>query len=207
MIHIGRGHIVLMIGDIQSGKTEVDFVTIINQKEFYDKGEPVYCIYVAVGQKASTVAALADTLEKAGALQYTVIVSANASDPAPMQFYAPLAGAAVGEFFRDTGRPALIVFDDLSKQAVAYREVSLLLRRPPEKAYQGMFLLLKTLSVQQYNDDKIADERSSVIQQVEDGQALLLSNPSRRCFRIHSNKRYIYNDGQIFLESNYFYQA
>ena len=138
MIPIGRGQRELIIGDRQTGKTAVAIDTIINQKEFYEKGEPVFCIYVAVGQKASTVAALADTLDKAGALAYTVIVSANASDPAPMQFYAPLVGAAVGEYFRDTGRPALIIFDDLSKQAVAYREVSLLLRRPPgREAYPG----------------------------------------------------------------------
>ena len=138
MIPIGRGQRELIIGDRQTGKTAVAIDTIINQKEFYDKGEPVFCIYVAVGQKASTVAALAKTLEDAGALSYTVIVSANASDPAPMQFYAPLSGAAIGEYFRDTGRPALIIFDDLSKQAVAYREVSLLLRRPPgREAYPG----------------------------------------------------------------------
>ena len=131
MIPIGRGQRELVIGDRQTGKTAVVIDTIINQKEFYDKGEPVFCIYVAVGQKASTVAAIAKTLQEAGALEYTVIVSANASDPAPLQFYAPLSGAAIGEYFRDTGRPALIVYDDLSKQAVAYREVSLLLRRPP----------------------------------------------------------------------------
>ena len=138
MIPIGRGQRELVIGDRQTGKTAVVIDTIINQKEFYDKGEPVYCIYVAVGQKASTVAALAKTLDDAGALDYTVIVSANAADPAPLQFYAPLVGAAIGEYFRDTGRPALIVYDDLSKQAVAYREVSLLLRRPPgREAYPG----------------------------------------------------------------------
>ena len=142
MIPIGRGQRELVIGDRQTGKTAVVIDTIINQKEFYDKGEPVYCIYVAVGQKASTVAALAKTLEEAGALDYTVIVSANASDPAPLQFYAPLVGAAIGEYFRDTGRPALIVYDDLSKQAVAYREVSLLLRRPPgREAYPGRCFL------------------------------------------------------------------
>ena len=127
MIPVGRGQRELIIGDRQTGKTAVAVDTIINQKEFYEKGEPVFCIYVAIGQKASTIAALVDTLEKAGALPYTVIVSASAADPAPMQVYAPLAGAAIGEFFRDTGRPALIVFDVLSKQAVACREVSLLL--------------------------------------------------------------------------------
>ncbi|MEK9559998.1 MAG: F0F1 ATP synthase subunit alpha, partial [Flavobacteriaceae bacterium] len=138
MIPVGRGQRELVIGDRQTGKTTVCIDTILNQKEFYDAGEPVYCIYVAVGQKASTVAAIAKTLEDKGALAYTTIVAANASDPAPMQVYAPFAGAAIGEYFRDTGRPALIVYDDLSKQAVAYREVSLLLRRPPgREAYPG----------------------------------------------------------------------
>jgi F-type H+-transporting ATPase subunit alpha len=138
MIPVGRGQRELVIGDRQTGKSTVCIDTIINQKEFYDAGEPVYCIYVAIGQKASNVALIAKVLEEAGALAYTTIVAANASDPAPMQVYAPFAGAAIGEYFRDTGRPALIVFDDLSKQAVAYREVSLLLRRPPgREAYPG----------------------------------------------------------------------
>ena len=131
MIPIGRGQRELIIGDRQTGKTAIAIDTIINQKEFYDRGEPVYCIYVASGQKASTVAQVSKTLEENGAMAYTVIVSASAADPAPLQFYAPFAGAAIGEYFRDTGRPALIIYDDLSKQAVAYREVSLLLRRPP----------------------------------------------------------------------------
>ena len=131
MIPVGRGQRELVIGDRQTGKSTVCIDTILNQKEFYDAGEPVYCIYVAIGQKASTVANIAKVLEEAGALAYTTIVAANASDPAPMQVYAPFAGASIGEYFRDTGRPALIVYDDLSKQAVAYREVSLLLRRPP----------------------------------------------------------------------------
>ncbi len=131
MIPIGRGQRELIIGDRQTGKSAVAVDTIINQKEFYEAGKPVYCIYVAIGQKASTVAQLVKTLEQNGAMPYTTIVIATSSDPAPMQFFAPMAGAAIGEFFRDSGRPALIVFDDLSKQAVAYREVSLLLRRPP----------------------------------------------------------------------------
>ena len=131
MIPIGRGQRELVIGDRQTGKTAVVIDAILNQREFYDKGEPVFCIYVAIGQKASTVAGVVAALEKGGALPYTVIVAAPASDPAPMQFFAPFTGAAIGEFFRDTGRPALVVYDDLSKQAVAYREVSLLLRRPP----------------------------------------------------------------------------
>ena len=138
MIPVGRGQRELIIGDRQTGKTVVAIDTIINQKEFYDRGEPVFCIYVATGQKGSTVAGIVQTLENAGAMAYTVVVAANASDPAPMQFYSPFAGAAIGEYFRDTGRPALIVYDDLSKQAVAYREVSLLLRRPPgREAYPG----------------------------------------------------------------------
>ncbi|MFT5970301.1 MAG: F-type H+-transporting ATPase subunit alpha [Flavobacteriales bacterium] len=138
MIPVGRGQRELIIGDRQTGKTSVALDTILNQKEFYDKGEPVFCIYVAIGQKGSTVAGIVNTLEEKGALAYTVVVAANASEAAPMQFYAPFAGAAIGEFFRDTGRPALIVYDDLSKQAVAYREVSLLLRRPPgREAYPG----------------------------------------------------------------------
>src|SRR6186713_1611622 len=138
MIPIGRGQRELIIGDRQTGKTAIAVDTIINQKEFYAAGKPVYCIYVAIGQKASTIAGIMKTLEENGAMSYTTIVSATASDPAPQQFYAPFSGAAIGEFFRDTGRPALIIFDDLSKQAVAYREVSLLLRRPPgREAYPG----------------------------------------------------------------------
>ncbi|HPW97470.1 MAG TPA: F0F1 ATP synthase subunit alpha [Flavobacterium sp.] len=138
MIPVGRGQRELVIGDRQTGKTTVCIDTILNQKEFYDAGQPVYCIYVAIGQKASTVAGIAKTLEEKGAMAYTTIVAANASDPAAMQVYAPMAGAAIGEYFRDSGRPALIIYDDLSKQAVAYREVSLLLRRPPgREAYPG----------------------------------------------------------------------
>ena len=138
MIPVGRGQRELVIGDRQTGKSTVCIDTILNQKEFYDAGQPVFCIYVAIGQKASTVAGIAKMLEEKGAMAYTVIVAANASDPAPMQVYAPFAGAAIGEYFRDSGRPALIVYDDLSKQAVAYREVSLLLRRPPgREAYPG----------------------------------------------------------------------
>jgi F-type H+-transporting ATPase subunit alpha len=138
MIPIGRGQRELIIGDRQTGKTAIALDTIINQKEFYDKGEPVYCIYVAIGQKGSSVANNVQILTEYGAMKYTVVISATASDPAAMQFYAPFAGAAIGEYFRDSGRPALIIYDDLSKQAVAYREVSLLLRRPPgREAYPG----------------------------------------------------------------------
>ena len=138
MIPIGRGQRELIIGDRQTGKTAIAIDTIINQKHFYEQGKPVFCIYVAIGQKGSTVANIAKTLEDAGALDYTVIVSASAADPAPMQYLSAYAGAAIGEYFRDTGRPALIVYDDLSKQAVAYRQMSLLLRRPPgREAYPG----------------------------------------------------------------------
>src|SRR6266571_2969772 len=138
MIPIGRGQRELVIGDRQTGKSAICVDTIINQKEFYAAGKPVYCIYVAIGQKASTIAGVMKTLMDNDAMVYTTIVAASASDPAPQQFYAPFAGAAIGEYFRDTGRPALIIYDDLSKQAVAYREVSLLLRRPPgREAYPG----------------------------------------------------------------------
>jgi F-type H+/Na+-transporting ATPase subunit alpha len=168
MIPVGRGQRELVIGDRQTGKTTVCIDTIINQKEFYDAGQPVYCIYVAIGQKASTVANIARVLEEKGAMAYTtIIVAANASDPAPMQVYAPMAGAAIGEYFRDTGRPALIVYDDLSKQAVAYREVSLLLRRPPgREAYPGdVFYLHSRLlerSAKIINDDSIAKEMNDL---------------------------------------------
>jgi F-type H+/Na+-transporting ATPase subunit alpha len=161
MIPIGRGQRELIIGDRQTGKTAVAIDTIINQKEFYEKGEPVYCIYVAVGQKGSTIAAVQNALEKAGAMAYTVIVAAPAAEPAPMQFYAPFAGAAIGEYFRDTGRAALVIYDDLSKQAVAYREVSLLLRRPPgREAYPGDVFYLHSRLLERaakvINSDEIA---------------------------------------------------
>jgi len=217
MIPIGRGQRELIIGDRQTGKTAVAVDTIINQKEFYDKGEPVFCIYVAVGQKASTVAALSDALEKAGALPYTVIVSANASDPAPMQFYAPLVGAAIGEFFRDTGRPALIVFDDLSKQAVAYREVSLLLRRPPgREAYPGDVFYLHSRLLERaakvINDDKIASQMNDLpesLKGIVKGGGSLTALPIIET-QAGDVSAYIptnvisITDGQIFLESNLF---
>ena len=217
MIPIGRGQRELVIGDRQTGKTAVVIDTIINQKEFYDKGEPVYCIYVAVGQKASTVAALAKTLEEAGALDYTVIVSANASDPAPLQFYAPLVGAAIGEYFRDTGRPALIVYDDLSKQAVAYREVSLLLRRPPgREAYPGDVFYLHSRLLERaakiINDDKIAAQMNDLPESLKDkvkGGGSLTALPIIET-QAGDVSAYIptnvisITDGQIFLESDLF---
>ena len=217
MIPIGRGQRELIIGDRQTGKTAVAIDTIINQKEFYDKGEPVFCIYVAVGQKASTVAALAKTLDDAGALDYTVIVSANAADPAPLQFYAPLVGAAIGEFFRDTGRPALIIFDDLSKQAVAYREVSLLLRRPPgREAYPGDVFYLHSRLLERaakiINDNKIAAQMNDLPDSLKDkvkGGGSLTALPIIET-QAGDVSAYIptnvisITDGQIFLESNLF---
>ena len=217
MIPIGRGQRELVIGDRQTGKTAVVIDTIINQKEFYDKGEPVFCIYVAIGQKASTVAALAKTLDDAGALAYTVIVSANAADPAPLQFYAPLVGAAIGEYFRDTGRPALIVFDDLSKQAVAYREVSLLLRRPPgREAYPGDVFYLHSRLLERaakiINDDKIAaqmnDLPESLKGKVKGGGSLtalpIIETQAGDVSAYIPTNVISITDGQIFLESNLF---
>ena len=217
MIPIGRGQRELVIGDRQTGKTAVVIDTIINQKEFYDKGEPVFCIYVAIGQKSSTVAALAKTLDDAGALDYTVIVSANAADPAPLQFYAPLVGAAIGEFFRDTGRPALIVFDDLSKQAVAYREVSLLLRRPPgREAYPGDVFYLHSRLLERaakvINDDKIAaqmnDLPESLKGKVKGGGSLtalpIIETQAGDVSAYIPTNVISITDGQIFLESNLF---
>jgi len=217
MVPVGRGQRELVIGDRQTGKTTVCIDTILNQKEFYDAGEPVYCIYVAIGQKASTVAAIAKTLEDKGALAYTTIVAANASDPAPMQVYAPFAGAAIGEYFRDTGRPALIVFDDLSKQAVAYREVSLLLRRPPgREAYPGdVFFLHSRLlerSAKVINDDKIAKQMNDLPDSLKDkvkGGGSLTALPIIET-QAGDVSAYIptnvisITDGQIFLTSDLF---
>ena len=217
MIPIGRGQRELIIGDRQTGKTAVAIDTIINQKEFYDKGEPVFCIYVAVGQKNSTVAALAKTLEDAGALAYTVIIAASAADPAPMQFYAPLSGAAVGEYFRDTGRPALIVFDDLSKQAVAYREVSLLLRRPPgREAYPGDVFYLHSRLLERaakvINDDTIASQMNDLPEslkgKVKGGGSLtalpIIETQAGDVSAYIPTNVISITDGQIFLESNLF---
>jgi F-type H+-transporting ATPase subunit alpha len=220
MIPVGRGQRELVIGDRQTGKTTVCIDTILNQKEFYDAGEPVYCIYVAVGQKASTVAAIAKTLEDKGALAYTTIVAANASDPAPMQVYAPFAGAAIGEYFRDTGRPALIVYDDLSKQAVAYREVSLLLRRPPgREAYPGdVFYLHSRLlerSAKVIADDSIAKNMNDLPESLKDkvkGGGSLTALPIIET-QAGDVSAYIptnvisITDGQIFLEQDLFNQG
>jgi len=217
MIPVGRGQRELVIGDKQTGKTTVCIDTILNQKEFYDAGEPVYCIYVAIGQKASTVAAIANTLEEKGALAYTTIVAANASDPAPMQVYAPFAGAAIGEYFRDTGRPALIIYDDLSKQAVAYREVSLLLRRPPgREAYPGDVFFLHSRLLERaakiINDDTIASQMNDLPDSLKDkvkgggsitALPIIETQAGDVSAYIPTNVISI-TDGQIFLESNLF---
>lgn len=217
MVPVGRGQRELVIGDRQTGKTTVCIDTILNQKEFYDAGKPVYCIYVAIGQKASTVAGIAKLLEDKGALAYTTIVAANASDPAPMQVYAPLAGAAIGEYFRDTGRPALIVYDDLSKQAVAYREVSLLLRRPPgREAYPGdVFYLHSRLlerSAKIINDDKIASEMNDLPEslkgKVKGGGSLtalpIIETQAGDVSAYIPTNVISITDGQIFLTSDLF---
>ncbi|MDT0647203.1 F0F1 ATP synthase subunit alpha [Zunongwangia sp. F260] len=217
MVPVGRGQRELVIGDRQTGKTTVCIDTILNQKEFYDAGEPVYCIYVAIGQKASTVAGIAKVLEDKGALAYTTIVAANASDPAPMQVYAPFAGAAIGEFFRDTGRPALIVFDDLSKQAVAYREVSLLLRRPPgREAYPGDVFFLHSRLLERaakiIGNDKIAGEMNDLPDVLKDkvkgggsltALPLIETQAGDVSAYIPTNVISI-TDGQIFLTSDLF---
>jgi F-type H+-transporting ATPase subunit alpha len=217
MIPVGRGQRELVIGDRQTGKTTVCIDTILNQKEFYDAGEPVYCIYVAIGQKASTVAGIAKTLEDKGAMAYTTIVAANASDPAPMQVYAPFAGAAIGEFFRDTGRPALIIYDDLSKQAVAYREVSLLLRRPPgREAYPGDVFYLHSRLLERASkviaDDTIAKDMNDLpdcLKPIVKGGGSLTALPIIET-QAGDVSAYIptnvisITDGQIFLESNLF---
>lgn len=217
MVPIGRGQRELVIGDRQTGKTTVCVDTILNQKEFYDKGEPVYCIYVAVGQKASTVAGIAETLREKGAMDYTTIVAANASDPAPMQVYAPLAGAAIGEYFRDTGRQALIIYDDLSKQAVAYREVSLLLRRPPgREAYPGdVFYLHSRLlerSAKIIEDDTIAAQMNDLPEglkgKVKGGGSLtalpIIETQAGDVSAYIPTNVISITDGQIFLTSDLF---
>jgi F-type H+/Na+-transporting ATPase subunit alpha len=217
MIPIGRGQRELIIGDRQTGKTAVAIDTIINQKEFYDKGQPVFCIYVAVGQKGSTVATVVAELEKAGALAYTIVVLATASDPAPMQFFAPFTGAAIGEFFRDTGRPALVIYDDLSKQAVSYREVSLLLRRPPgREAYPGDVFYLHSRLLERaakiINNDAIAknmnDLPASIKHLVKGGGSLtalpIIETQAGDVSAYIPTNVISITDGQIFLETNLF---
>ncbi|MBM3185351.1 MAG: F0F1 ATP synthase subunit alpha [Bacteroidetes bacterium] len=217
MIPIGRGQRELIIGDRQTGKTTVAIDTIINQREFFDRGEPVYCIYVAIGQKGSTVAGIVKKFEDAGAMAYTTVVAANASDPAPMQFYAPMTGAAIGEFFRDSGKPALIVYDDLSKQAVAYREVSLLLRRPPgREAYPGDVFYLHSRLLERaakvIADDNIAKQMNDLpesLKGIVKGGGSLTALPIIET-QAGDVSAYIptnvisITDGQIFLESDLF---
>jgi F-type H+-transporting ATPase subunit alpha len=217
MIPIGRGQRELIIGDRQTGKTSIAIDTIINQKEFFDKGQPVYCIYVAIGQKGSTIANIAKTLEQHGASKYTVIVTATASDPAAMQFYAPFAGCAIGEYFRDTGRPALIIYDDLSKQAVSYREVSLLLRRPPgREAYPGDVFYLHSRLLERASkiieSDEIASQMNDlpeILKPLVKGGGSLTALPIIET-QAGDVSAYIptnvisITDGQIFLETNLF---
>ena len=217
MIPIGRGQRELIIGDRQTGKTTVAIDTIINQREFYDRGEPVYCIYVAIGQKGSTVAGIVKKLEDAGAMAYTTVVASNASDPAPMQFYAPMTGAAVGEYFRDLGKPALIVYDDLSKQAAAYREVSLLLRRPPgREAYPGDVFYLHSRLLERaakvISDDNIAkqmnDLPASLKDKVKGGGSLtalpIIETQAGDVSAYIPTNVISITDGQIFLEGDLF---
>lgn len=217
MIPIGRGQRELIIGDRQTGKTTVAMDTIINQKEFYDRGEPVYCIYVACSQKGSTVAGIVQRLEDAGAMAYTTVVAANASDPSPMQFYAPMAGASIGEYFRDTGRPALIIYDDLSKQAVSYREVSLLLRRPPgREAYPGDVFYLHSRLLERaakiINDDTLAAQMNDLPEalkgKVKGGGSLtalpIIETQAGDVSAYIPTNVISITDGQIFLEANLF---
>ncbi len=217
MIPIGRGQRELVIGDRQTGKTAVCIDTIINQKEFYDRGEPVFCIYVACGQKASTVKQVEATLRRYGAMDYTVIVAAAASDPSPMQFFAPFTGAAIGEYFRDTGRPALVVYDDLSKQAVAYREVSLLLRRPPgREAYPGDVFYLHSRLLERAAKINASDEIAksmndlppSLKDKVKGGGSLtalpIIETQAGDVSAYIPTNVISITDGQIFLESNLF---
>jgi F-type H+-transporting ATPase subunit alpha len=217
MIPIGRGQRELIIGDRQTGKTAIAIDTIINQKEFYKAGKPVYCIYVAIGQKASTIAGVMKTLEDNGAMEYTIIVAAPAADPAPLQFYAPFSGAAIGEFLRDTGNAALIVYDDLSKQAVAYREVSLLLRRPPgREAYPGDVFYLHSRLLERAAKVIAKDEVAAKMNDLPDSiKHLVKGGGSLTALPIIETQAgdvsaYIptnvisITDGQIFLESNLF---
>ncbi|MBW8332527.1 MAG: F0F1 ATP synthase subunit alpha [Prolixibacteraceae bacterium] len=217
MIPIGRGQRELIIGDRQTGKTAVAIDTIINQRENFEKGNPVYCIYVAIGQKGSTIANLAHILEKHGAMEYTVIVMATASDPAALQFYAPFAGAAIGEYFRDTGRDALIVYDDLSKQAVSYREVSLLLRRPPgREAYPGDVFYLHSRLLERaakiIKSDEMAAQMNDLPEclkgKVRGGGSLtalpIIETQAGDVSAYIPTNVISITDGQIFLESNLF---
>ena len=217
MIPIGRGQRELIIGDRQTGKTAIAVDTIINQKENFKKGEPIYCIYVGIGQKGSTIANLVQTLEENGAMEYTIVISATASDPAAMQFYAPYAGVAIAEYFRDTGRHALIIYDDLSKQAVAYREVSLILRRPPgREAYPGDIFYLHSRLLERaakvINNDTVASQMNDLPEslkgKVKGGGSItalpIIETQAGDVSAYIPTNVISITDGQIFLESNLF---
>ena len=220
MIPIGRGQRELIIGDRQTGKTAIAIDAIINQRDAYLKGEPVYCIYVAIGQKGSTVATIVNTLKEKGAMDYTIVVAATAADPAALQYYAPFAGAAIGEFFRDTGRHALVVYDDLSKQAVAYREVSLILRRPSgREAYPGDIFYLHSrlleraakIISQQEVAEKMNDLPESLKGKVKAGGSLtalpIIETQAGDVSAYIPTNVISITDGQIFLESDLFNQG
>ena len=220
MIPIGRGQRELIIGDRQTGKTAIAIDTIINQREAYLAGKPVYCIYVAIGQKGSTVASIVQTLKEKGALDYTIIVAATAADPAALQYYAPFAGAAIGEYFRDTGRHALVVYDDLSKQAVAYREVSLILRRPSgREAYPGDIFYLHSRLLeraakiigQQEVAEKMNDLPASLQGKVKAGGSLtalpIIETQAGDVSAYIPTNVISITDGQIFLETDLFNQG
>ncbi|OAV69373.1 ATP synthase subunit alpha [Bacteroidales bacterium Barb6] len=217
MIPIGRGQRELIIGDRQTGKTAIGIDTILNQRNNFLAGNPVYCIYVAIGQKGSTVANIVNTLKEKGALEYTIVVSATASDPAALQFYAPFAGAAIGEYFRDTGRHALVVYDDLSKQAVAYREVSLILRRPSgREAYPGDIFYLHSRLLERaakiINNDKVAaqmnDLPDNLKSKVKGGGSLtalpIIETQAGDVSAYIPTNVISITDGQIFLETGLF---
>ena len=220
MIPIGRGQRELIIGDRQTGKTSIAIDTIINQRSAYEAGDPVYCIYVAIGQKGSTVAALVNTLQEKGAMDYTIVVSATASDPAAMQYFAPFAGAAIGEYFRDSGRHALVVYDDLSKQAVAYREVSLILRRPSgREAYPGDIFYLHSRLLERaariINQQEVASQMNDLpesMKPIVKGGGSLTALPIIET-QAGDVSAYIptnvisITDGQIFLETDLFNQG
>lgn len=220
MIPIGRGQRELIIGDRQTGKTSIAIDAILNQRANYEAGKPVYCIYVAVGQKASTVASIVNTLKEKGAMKYTVVISATASDPAAMQYFAPFAGAAVGEYFRDTGRHALVVYDDLSKQAVAYREVSLILRRPSgREAYPGDVFYLHSrlleraakIIAQQEVASQMNDLPESLRTEVKGGGSLtalpIIETQAGDVSAYIPTNVISITDGQIFLETDLFNQG
>ena len=220
MIPIGRGQRELIIGDRQTGKTSIAIDTILNQKTNFDAGKPVYCIYVAIGQKGSTVAALVNTLREKGAMDYTIVVAATAADPAALQYFAPFAGAAIGEYFRDTGRDALVVYDDLSKQAVAYREVSLILRRPSgREAYPGDIFYLHSRLLERaakiINQQEVAEQMNDLPEslkgKVKGGGSLtalpIIETQAGDVSAYIPTNVISITDGQIFLETDLFNQG